>query len=340
MRVRVLPRDVASRIITGTIARMGWMVGASLTVLAFPILIETMVLRGRADELPIPLAMLVVILLGIVAVIRWRRTPVVVAFLAIAAAASLVFELELLRGDPGILDDAIYLLNRPNLAIVAVGAIATTPWGGILWRLLGLGIATAVTLVAALAVDVPFRPGFGPTMVFLIATVGYLTLAGVQRRQRRQVPNFDALEEETQRLARGEDLARRTTAAIHDTVLNDLAIVLTTGDRLDARAIDRLKADIEQLRSAEWISQTSAIRLGRHRRRQPPQRHYEDGERFPVAGSQHSRHRLGVGCLQTRSRGRPGIAGRYPGRDSRTSSGTRASRSPNSNSSMTTSSRS
>jgi signal transduction histidine kinase len=73
------------------------------------------------------------------------------------------------------------------------------------------------------------------------------------------VPNFDELEAETQRLARGEDLSRRTTAAVHDTVLNDLSIVMNTTDTLDERTVARLLQDLEQLRSAEWISQTTAI---------------------------------------------------------------------------------
>jgi signal transduction histidine kinase len=77
--------------------------------------------------------------------------------------------------------------------------------------------------------------------------------------QRRQVPNFDELEAETQRLARGEDLSRRTTAAVHDTVLNDLSIVMNTSDTLDERTIARLLEDLEQLRGAEWLSQTTQI---------------------------------------------------------------------------------
>jgi signal transduction histidine kinase len=93
----------------------------------------------------------------------------------------------------------------------------------------------------------------------VIAVVGYLTFAVIQSRQRRQMPNFDELEAETQRLARGEDLSRRTTAAVHDTVLNDLSIVMNTSETLDDRVVARLREDLEQLRSAEWISQITQI---------------------------------------------------------------------------------
>jgi signal transduction histidine kinase len=259
MRVRVLPRDLAGRIINGTVATMGWAVGAVTLVATFPVLIETLVLRGRADDLPAPIALLVVMLIGIGAVARWRRTEVVLIYLAVGAVATLAYELALLQDDPGIVASNLYLVNRPTLALVAVGVTAATALSGILWSLFGLVIATSVSLAASLIAEVPFRPGFGPLMVFLIASVGYLTFAAIQSAQRRRLPNFDELEAETLRLASGEDLSRKTTAAVHDTVLNDLSIVLNTTDALDERAIERLRLDLEQLRSAEWISEITAI---------------------------------------------------------------------------------
>lgn len=255
----MLPRDLAGRIINGTVATIGWAVGALTIVITVPILVETLAMRGRLDDLPAPLALLVVILLGIAAVFRWRRAEVVMIYLAVASVATVGFELALLDGDPGILDTNLFLVNRPTMALVMVGVTATTALAGILWSLFGLVIATSVSLIVSLIAQVPFRPGFGPAMVFLIATVAYLTFAAIQSAQRRRVPNFEELEAETLRLARGEDLSRRTTAAVHDTVLNDLSIVLTTTDALSDHAIARLKEDLEELRGAEWISQTTTI---------------------------------------------------------------------------------
>jgi signal transduction histidine kinase len=136
---------------------------------------------------------------------------------------------------------------------------AATALTGILWTSFALLVATGVSLASALIAGVPFRPGLGPVMVFIVAVVGYLTFAAIQNTQRSRVPNFDELEAETQRLARGEDLSRRTTAAVHDTVLNDLSIVMNASETLDDRVVARLREDLEQLRSAEWISQTTQI---------------------------------------------------------------------------------
>jgi signal transduction histidine kinase len=262
MRVRVLPRDLAGRIINGTVATMGWAVGAATIVLTIPVLIETFRHRERLADLPIPLALLVIMLLGIAAVARWKRIEVVLIYLAVGAAATLGYELFLLSGDNGILDTNLYLVNRPTLALVAVGVTATTALSGILWCAFGLVIATSVSLAASMLAGVPFRPGFGPLMVFVIASVGYLTFAAIQSAQRRKVPNFEALEAETQRLARGEDLSRRTTAAVHDTVLNDLSIILSTTDQLDERAVARLRDDLEELRGAPWLTETTEIPTG------------------------------------------------------------------------------
>lgn len=259
MRVRVLPRDLAGRIINGTVATMGWAVGAVTVLATIPVLIETLALRGRAGDIPLPLILLVLMLLGIAAVARWRRTEVVLVYLAVGAVITVGYQLALMYGDPRLLEDNLYLINRPALALVAVGVTAATALSGILWSLFGLVVATSASLVASLIAGVPFRPGLGPLMVFLIASVGYLTFAAIQNSQRRKLPNFDELEAETLRLASGEDLAKRTTAAVHDTVLNDLSIVLNTTDTLDERTIARLREDLEQLRGAEWISQITEI---------------------------------------------------------------------------------
>lgn len=259
MRVRVLPREMAGRIINSTISTMGWAVGALTIAMTFPVLVETTVRAGEPAAMLLPLAMLLVIAVGIAAVWWWRRTAVVLGYLAIGAGATVVYEVSLLAADPSLLQDNLYLVNRPTLALVAVGVTATTALSGILWCCVGFGVATLAAWVSTTLVELPFRPGFGPTMVLAISVVGYLTFAAIQRSQRRRLPNFDELEEETRRLARGEDMQRRTTAAVHDTVLNDLSIIMNSPEKLDERAARRLLDDLDELRGAEWLSATRRI---------------------------------------------------------------------------------
>lgn len=259
MRVRVLPRDVAGGIISGTVAMMGWAIGATTIVLTAPMLVETLARGGRVADLPLPLLMLAIVLAGIVLVVRHRERWAALVSLAVAGSASFAYELLLLHGDPGMQHEALFVLNRPTLALVAVGVAAGRPLIGFLWMVLGYAVANAVALGVAVVAAVPFDPGLGPTMVLAVAAVGYGTFAAIQAGQRRRLPNFDELERETRRMALGADLARRTTAIVHDTALNDLAIVMNAPDRLDDRTRDRLRLDLATLRSGEWLSASAGI---------------------------------------------------------------------------------
>ena len=260
MRVRVLPRETAAAVITGSVSAAGWAVAAATILLTAPVLVETLVLRGRVADLPLALLLLGVVLGGIVAVVLRPRRWVVMTYLAVAGAATIGYEVLLLTGDPGIVENTPYLVNRPTLALVLVGIPATRALVGIAWSLLGFAVATVTGLVAFALVGMTFTPGYGPLMVLAISTVAYLTLAAIQARIRRRVPNFDELEAETQALAHGEDLSRRTTAIVHDTLLNDLAVVMSASDRLDRGARDRLLSDLGTLRGADWISASASAR--------------------------------------------------------------------------------
>ena len=91
------------------------------------------------------------------------------------------------------LSQALFAVNRPTLALVAVGITATSALVGISWVLAGFVVANAVCVIAAWIAQVPIQPGYGPTMVLVVAVVGYLTFAAVQVWQRRRLPNFDEL---------------------------------------------------------------------------------------------------------------------------------------------------
>lgn len=257
MRVKVLPRATAAAVITGSVSAAGWAFGAATVLFAIPVLIETLVARDLAAELPLPLLLLGVVLGAIAGVVLRPRPWVVSLYLLVAGGAAIGYQVVLLAADPSLAVDSVYLLNRPTLALVAVGITASSAVAGIAWGAIGYLVSILCGASAAMIAQVPFNPGFGPTMVLGILVVAHLTLATIQVRLRRRVPNFDELEAETLALAHGQDLARRTTAVVHDTLLGDLAVVLHADDRLDDRTRDRLRHDLETLRSAEWLSATA-----------------------------------------------------------------------------------
>lgn len=253
MRVTLLPRETAARVITGAVSVLAWAAGAATIVLVIPVLIETLVRRGDPAAIPVPLALLLLILAAI-AVAVWRMTPLVVAaYLVFAGSATAVYEVFLITTDPTLLEQELYLVNRPTLALVAIGVAAPSALGGIMWCVAGYATATAVAVVSSVVTNTPFRPGLGTAMVLLVAIVLYLTLFAIQARQRRRFPQFDQLELATRRLAASADLASRTTAVVHDTVLNDLAVVMNAPDTLDPRARQRLADDLDTLAGGEWM---------------------------------------------------------------------------------------
>lgn len=259
MRVRVLPRDVAAGIITGSVASLGWAIGAVTLLLAIPIVAETLARAGRPAAAAVPILLLLVMLVSLGLVVLRARAWAVGAYLAVGFVVSVAYELVLLQALPGSMETQVYLLNRPAVALVLVGLAARTPLAGIGWSVLGFTVSNLSTATVWLIVGGPFRPGYGPLLALVVSVVAYLTLWQIQIVQRRRVPNIEELEAENARLARGEDLARRTTAAVHDTLLNDLAIVMNAPDRLDARARQRLKEDLETFGSAEWLKASSEV---------------------------------------------------------------------------------
>jgi signal transduction histidine kinase len=259
MRVTLLPREAAARVITGAVATLAWSAGLTIVVLAIPVLVETLVRKELASAIPLPLALLVLVVAGILVALRWMTPPVVVAYLVIASAATIVYEVTLIDADPALLQHELYLVNRPTLALVAIGVASSSAFGGIAWCVLGFATANATTLAVALLTGKEFRPGLGPAMVLLVAVVLYLTLFTIQARQRRRIPRFEELESATRRRAASADLAWRTTAVVHDTVLNDLTVVMNAPDVLDDRVRDRLLEDLATLEGGAWMRTTRAV---------------------------------------------------------------------------------
>ncbi|AYF98453.1 sensor histidine kinase [Protaetiibacter intestinalis] len=259
MRVTLLPREAAARVITGAVATLAWSAGATVILLSLPVLVDTLVRKELVSALPLPLVLLLVMLAGI-GVALWRMTPpVVIAYLVVASLAAVGYEVALITADPGLLEHELFLVNRPTLALVTIGVAATSAIGGIVWCLFGFAAAGAVSIIVALITDTPVRPGWGPSMALLLAVVLYLTLFVIQARQRRRLPRFEELELATRRRAASADLARRTTAIVHDTVLNDLAVVMNAPDVLDERIRQRLRDDLATLEGGAWIRTTEKV---------------------------------------------------------------------------------
>lgn len=261
MRVAVLPRDDAARIITSALARGFAAINAVSLSLAIPMLIEFMADRGLARSLPIPLAILVVLVaLAVLCAVRPVRSSLVL-FLTLGGAGAVIFPVLLIQAYPAMLTEGLYIANRPAVALVLAGVTASTVVSGFLWTVFGLALSTGTSVLVSVIAGVPFQPGYGAFLTFLASSVSYGALGAIQARLRRRVPDFDALEAQTRRDVLEENLTMRVTAAVHDTLLNDLSLVMNAPDRLDERARRRLRDDVATLTSAEWLAESSAVVL-------------------------------------------------------------------------------
>ncbi len=259
MRLAVLPRDDAARVITGATARSAWAVNAANLALTIPVLIEFLLTRGLVTALWAPLAIVVVMLgLAVVGYLR-PRVWVVVTFLVAGAIGAFAYQLAFISAVPTIETDALFLLNRPAVSLILVAVGATSWLIALAWIFCGFLVSFLVSIAVAVATGLPLTTGWGPVFVLLMYVFVFGTLAAIQARARRRVPNFELLEQATRRLQVEENLRARVTAAVHDTLLNDLSIVMNSPDELDQRVIDRLLADLDTLTSAEWLHESSEV---------------------------------------------------------------------------------
>lgn len=261
MRIAVLPRDDAARVITSATARSAWAVNAANLALAIPVLVEFLVSRGLTSALWLPLGV-VVVMLGLAIVASLKPTPwFAAAFLVVGAVGAVVYELALISAVPTIQDEALFLVNRPAVSLVLVAVGGTTWLVALAWILTGFLVSFAVSVAVALATGLLLQVGWGPVLVLVMYVLAFGLLAAIQARARQHVPNFEQLEAETRRLQVEENLRSRVTAAVHDTLLNDLSIIMNSPDRLDARVVDRLRLDLETLTSADWLRESSEVVL-------------------------------------------------------------------------------
>jgi hypothetical protein len=259
VRVTLLPRDVAARVITGSFSTLAWVCGAAIVLIAVVVLVETLVRRGISEAIPVPLAMLAVILIGILVALRWMRPAVVAAYLVVATAASIVYAASLLQADPSLAEDAVFVLNRPTLALGTIGVATSSAVVALGWLSAGFVAASVVPLAAGWIAGVPMSWGIGPLMVLAVGFVTYLTLFAIQARHRDKVPGYDVLEAAALRRAASADLAQRTTALVHDTVLNDLTILMNAPDELGAAARARLLDDLDTLEGGAWLRASESV---------------------------------------------------------------------------------
>ncbi len=255
-RIAVLPREVASEVTTAAVSRAAWAVAIAILLMDIPIVIDMVTRRTSAQNTVVPLLAIA----GLLALLAYtglrpsRRSRIVM--LAVGGVLAGVYQAGLLIPDPDLITSASYLLNRPAFVLVLVSPGITRPIIGLFWSGIGYLVAMSSMIVTDLLLGLPVITGWGPTIAVAIYSSTFVVLVGIRASQGNQIPDLGRLEDETRRLALEHQYEQRAAAVIHDTVLNDLTVVMNAAGPLDARTRDRFRTDVAALSDAAWLRES------------------------------------------------------------------------------------
>jgi signal transduction histidine kinase len=246
-RVPVLSRDTGAAVIGAALNRGVWAIGIVSILATVPVLVEIFSRGGFSSDLPVPIAVLGVLLLLTLFKIVRPGSVAVATSVVIGGVCVYVYVFSILSAHPDLQIAAMYVLNRPALIVAITGTASARPLTAIYWGVAGYLVAEGATALACVQLGLPVVLGAGPS----IAELNYLAVFGalvvVQRIQRGRLPDFAVLQGEARRRESVRQRERRAIALIHDTVLNDLAVIINGPAALDDRARDRLRADVATL---------------------------------------------------------------------------------------------
>lgn len=246
MRTVALPRDVAAAVVvTGLSSAMRTvaLIGGPLTAaMIIDVVARDATLDGSAALMVAP-AIALSLLAGLVLVNPGVLTAsLYLAGGGIAAAGSLV-ALATLAG----IDDDPFLLNRVATALPLVGALGGSARSGVRWTLAGMVVGYASLVAGWLALGGLGPVGYGPLIVGVIALSGFALLATVRRRAKQRIPEFLAVQRAVLIDDRERELQRRAAAAVHDTVLADLAAVSHASGPVSERMRAHILGDLDAI---------------------------------------------------------------------------------------------
>lgn len=250
IRRSVPPRELAATITARAVLRAGWAVATVYLAISAVVLVEHWIVGASPTGILVPLVAILVmssVLLVLALRPNWMTG---VLFLGVGGLAAFAYVYGLLSAEPTLNTDGTYLLNRPAIVLLLVGAVSSRLVDGVLWCTTGWVVGTIATAAAQGALGLDIRPGYGPVVSLAIYLTIIVMFALIRRSQRRFAPDFTGVEVETARMAGRRELEERAVALIHDTVLGDLVALANGRENLDERTRARFLSDIATVTSA------------------------------------------------------------------------------------------
>jgi len=249
-----LPTHLAARTTSRAVARAGHAVAAVSLVCVGVVGLSVEVSLPEVALWPALLALLPMLAL----LVMLDRTPsrfvagcyVVIGGLGVYLS-TLIVSTEL--GAPLAHDD--YVVQLLKLALMMALGVAPTARDAIAWTTIGYLTGELATFAAITTAGAAWRFDATPFAIYL-ALVGTLAVLGADRLAARnsQSALFRAAKEEQLAEVRAV-FESRATALLHDTVLNQLAVVTSTPDaRLSREMRASIEADLATIVGEEWFT--------------------------------------------------------------------------------------
>lgn len=249
-----LPPHLASSTASLAVVRAGHAAAAACLVAAMAVVLT---LQSTLPALTVWPALIVLVPM-IALLVLLERTPstfIALGYLLVGGACIAWFTVigsAQLGTAPRSDDFTVGLLKSAVILIIGVGPGILRC---VLWTTAGLIVAEASSAIVILALGASWSPSAGPIALWIFLLLGLASLQLRGLRARTAVPAL-------YRAARDEMLAetrrsfeRRATALVHDTMLNDLALIAQHDEGPLRPGIgDAVRADLATLIGEEWLS--------------------------------------------------------------------------------------
>lgn len=247
-----LPPHLAARTTSTAIARAGHAAAAVCLVTVGVIVVSVQAYLPHAILWPA----LVVLIPMVVLLAMLERNPssfIAASYLAIGGLCVVWYSfIASTQLDTPLADDdfTIVLLKLSLILVIGVGP---SLGASMLWSTAGYVVGEAAATIAVFGLGIPWR--FDPvSLTVLFIVVGLLAVLRLDRLSGRDSQS------EIYRAARDEMLAdvrrvfeQRATALLHDTVLNQLAVITTTQGDLSPAVRAAIGSDLESIVGHEWF---------------------------------------------------------------------------------------
>ncbi|WP_213813778.1 sensor histidine kinase [Glaciihabitans sp. dw_435] len=254
VRLPVLPRDVAAAVTVSAAIRGVWAVALAVLAVTIPGVVDYLVGRGYYADAALAAGILLSMIAALLVLMRWPSRESLATYLIVGTLSVWAFQFLLLSNHPEFQGTANFLLNRPAFALVLVGSATSRPLNVVKWGVIGFVLGEAVTVLVDLQLGLPITTGLGPAIAIVIYCATFLVIYRIQQVHAERVPEFDRVQADNLRYEAARTVEQRAAAAIHDTLLNDLALVIHGPEELSDHTRDRMRDDVAWLSNGQWMA--------------------------------------------------------------------------------------